>query len=129
MLRELPRPLRAVYEAGLTGCGLVRRARVEGIEMAVCSPGYIERRPGDRIKTDKRDAIRLARLLLVHSGRLMLGLRGAPNRAPALPRPHSGRLQTKRRKGPTCATRPGSYPPTSNPPRRYRLWPNCTSGT
>ena len=30
--------------------------------MAVCSPGNIERRPGDRIKTDKRDAIRLARL-------------------------------------------------------------------
>jgi len=30
--------------------------------MMVCSPGNIERRPGDRIKTDKRDAIRLARL-------------------------------------------------------------------
>src|SRR3954464_10747895 len=38
------------------------RARAEGIEMAVCSPGNIERRPGDRIKTDERDAIRLARL-------------------------------------------------------------------
>lgn len=61
-LRELPRPVRAVYEAGPTGYGLVRRARAEGIEMAVCSPGNIERRPGDRIKTDKRDAIRLARL-------------------------------------------------------------------
>src|ERR671918_1476370 len=61
VLRELPRPLRAVYEAGPTGYGLVRRARAEGIEMAVCSPGNIERGPGDRIKTDKRDAIRLAR--------------------------------------------------------------------
>jgi transposase len=61
-LRELPGPVRAVYEAGPTGYGLVRRARAEGIEMAVCSPGNIERRPGDRIKTDKRDAIRLARL-------------------------------------------------------------------
>jgi transposase len=29
----------------------------------VCAPGRTERRPGDRIKTDKRDAIRLARLL------------------------------------------------------------------
>jgi transposase len=37
VLRELPRPLRAVYEAGPTGYGLVRRARAEGIEMAVCS--------------------------------------------------------------------------------------------
>ena len=45
VLRELPRPVRAVYEAGPTGYGLVRRARAEGIEMAVCSPGNIERRP------------------------------------------------------------------------------------
>ena len=44
VLRELPRPVRAVYEAGPTGYGLVRRARAEGIEMAVCSPGNIERR-------------------------------------------------------------------------------------
>ena len=56
VLRELPRPLRAVYEAGPTGYGLVRRARAEGIEMAVCSPGNIERRPGDR--TQDRQARR-----------------------------------------------------------------------
>jgi hypothetical protein len=61
VVRDLPGPVRAVYEAGPTGYGLVRRARAEGIEMAVCSPGNIERRPGDRIKTDKRDAIRLGR--------------------------------------------------------------------
>ena len=62
VLRELPQPMRAVYEAGPTGYGLVRRARAEGLEVVVCSPGNIERRAGDRIKTDKRDAIRLARL-------------------------------------------------------------------
>src|SRR5688572_27809286 len=62
VLRELRAPVRAVYEAGPTGYGLVRRARAEGIEMAGCSPGNIERRGGDRIKPDKRDAIRLARL-------------------------------------------------------------------
>jgi hypothetical protein len=39
VLRELPWPLRAVYEAGPTGYRLVRRAHAEGIEMAVCSPG------------------------------------------------------------------------------------------
>ena len=71
VLRELPRPMRAVYEAGPTGYGLVRRARAEGIEMAVCSPGNIERRPGDRIKTDKRDAIRLARLFAAGELRLV----------------------------------------------------------
>jgi transposase len=53
VVRELPRPARAVYEAGPTGYGLVRRARAEGIEMVVCSPGNIERRPGDRVKTDQ----------------------------------------------------------------------------
>jgi hypothetical protein len=33
-----------------------------GLEVAVCAPGHIARRPGDRVKTDKRDALRLARL-------------------------------------------------------------------
>src|SRR5215208_218405 len=46
------------------------RARRES-EMAVCSPGNIERRPGDRIKTDKRDAIRLARLFAAGDLRLV----------------------------------------------------------
>ena len=63
MLREIPRPARMVYEAGPTGYGLARRARAEGIELAVCAPGKTERPAADRVKTDKRDAIRLARLL------------------------------------------------------------------
>ena len=60
--RALPGPVRAVYEAGPTGFGLARAARAAGIEMMVCSPGAIPRQPGDRIKTDKRDALKLARL-------------------------------------------------------------------
>jgi len=65
-LRSLPGPVRAVYEAGPTGFGLARSARSArdaGIEMMVCSPGAIPRQPGDRIKTDTRDALKLARLL------------------------------------------------------------------
>ncbi len=69
-LREIPRPARMVYEAGPTGYGLARRARAEGIEVAVCAPGKTERPPADRVKTDKRDAIRLARLLA--AGELVL---------------------------------------------------------
>lgn len=61
-LRSLPGPVRAVYEAGPTGFGLARAARAAGIEMMVCSPGAIPRQPGDRIKTDTRDALKLARL-------------------------------------------------------------------
>jgi transposase len=52
-----------VYEAGPTGYGLARRARAVGIELGVCAPSKTERPPADRVKTDKRDAIRLARLL------------------------------------------------------------------
>lgn len=61
-LQTLPGPVRAVYEAGPTGFGLARAARATGIEMMVCSPGAIPRQPGDRVKTDKRDALKLARL-------------------------------------------------------------------
>jgi len=62
-LRAVERPARMVYEAGPTGYGLARRALAEGIEIGVCAPSKTERPPADRVKTDKRDAIRLARLL------------------------------------------------------------------
>jgi transposase len=61
--QSLPRPVRAVYEAGPTGFGLARAARAAGIEMMVCAPGAIPRQRGDRVKTDTRDAQKLARLL------------------------------------------------------------------
>jgi transposase len=61
-LRSLPGPVRAVYEAGPTGFGLARDARAAGIEVMVCAPGAIPRQPGDRVKTDARDALKLARL-------------------------------------------------------------------
>ena len=61
-LESLPGPVRAVYEAGPTGFGLARAARAAGVEVMVCSPGAIPRQPGDRIKTDMRDALKLARL-------------------------------------------------------------------
>jgi transposase len=63
-LETLPKPLRAVYEAGPTGYGLARRAAERGLAVSVCAPGHILRRAQDRIKTDKRDAAKLARLLL-----------------------------------------------------------------
>jgi transposase len=61
-LQSLPGPVRAVYEAGPTGFGLAGAARAAGIEMMVCSPGAIPRQPGDQVKTDARDALKLARL-------------------------------------------------------------------
>jgi transposase len=61
-LCSLPGPVRAVYEAGPTGFELARAARAAGVEVMVCAPGAIPRQPGDRIKTDTRDALKLARL-------------------------------------------------------------------
>ena len=53
----------AVYEAGPTGFGLARAARVLGLDVRVVAPGSIPKGSGDRVKTDRRDAIRLVRLL------------------------------------------------------------------
>jgi len=62
-LEDLGPSVRAVYEAGPTGFGLARVARERGLDVRVAAPGSIPRSPGDRVKTDRRDAIRLARLL------------------------------------------------------------------
>jgi transposase len=59
----LPAPVSAVYEAGPTGFGLARVAAERGIDVRVVAPGSIPKGSGDRVKTDKRDAVRLVRLL------------------------------------------------------------------
>jgi transposase len=62
-LEGLKPPVLAVYEAGPTGFGLAREARGRGLEVRVVAPGSIPRAPGDRVKTDPRDSLRLLRLL------------------------------------------------------------------
>src|SRR3954452_22863996 len=59
----LPRPVLAAYEAGPTGYGLARELRCRGVECVVAAPSKILRAPGDRVKTDRRDAELLVRLL------------------------------------------------------------------
>jgi transposase len=61
---RLPAPVRATYEAGPTGYGLARELVGRGLECVVAAPGKIPRASADRVKTDRRDAERLARLLL-----------------------------------------------------------------
>jgi transposase len=63
LIAELGAGARAVYEAGPTGFGLARAAAERGLDVRVCAPGLIPRKPADRVKTDARDAERLARLL------------------------------------------------------------------
>lgn len=54
--------LRVCYEAGPTGFVLGRRLIQLGLECVLCSPSKTERKPGEKIKTDKRDAQKLAKL-------------------------------------------------------------------
>jgi len=54
--------VRCCYEAGPTGFGLYRHLVERGIDCQVVAPGLVPKRPGERIKTDSRDARKLARL-------------------------------------------------------------------
>ena len=51
-----------VYEAGPCGYWLYRYLTRKGLTCVVVAPSLIPRKPGDRVKTDKRDAVTLARL-------------------------------------------------------------------
>src|SRR4051795_10336156 len=50
------------YEAGPTGYGLQRQISALGHECVVIAPSLIPKRPGERVKTNRRDALTLARL-------------------------------------------------------------------
>ena len=54
--------VRYVYEAGPTGFWLCRHLRGQGIACEVIAPSLIPQRASDRVKTDRRDALNLARL-------------------------------------------------------------------
>jgi transposase len=61
-LRRLGR-VRCCYEAGPTGFGLQRDLVAAGIECMVVAPSLVPTKTGDRVKTDRRDAEKLARYL------------------------------------------------------------------
>ena len=55
-------PLHIVYEAGPCGFVIWRHLSAQGLACEVVAPSSIPKRSGDRVKTDRRDAILLARL-------------------------------------------------------------------
>jgi transposase len=55
-------PVHACYEAGVSGYDLYRQITGLGVPCQVIAPGLTPRRPGQRIKTDTRDARTLVRL-------------------------------------------------------------------
>src|SRR5215217_4224777 len=54
--------LRVCYEAGPCGYGLHRQVTALGHDCAVVAPSLVPRRPGDRVRTNRRDALTPARL-------------------------------------------------------------------
>jgi transposase len=60
---DLPGPVAVAYEAGPTGFGLARSLTAAGIRCEVVAPSKLQRPSGDRVKTDAKDAVHLARLL------------------------------------------------------------------
>lgn len=58
-----PATLRCCYEAGPTGLGLQRALEKAGVPCIVVAPSLVPQKAGDRIKTDTRDAVKLARFL------------------------------------------------------------------
>ena len=54
--------LHVCFEAGPTGCGLYRQVKALGHDCMVVAPALIPKRSGERIKTNRRDAVTLARL-------------------------------------------------------------------
>ena len=62
-VKGLPGPAAATYEAGPTGFGLYRALTAAGVRCEVAAPSKLQRPSGDRVKTDQRDALHLARLL------------------------------------------------------------------
>src|SRR5712692_130181 len=63
-LEALPQPVYACYEAGPTGYALYRATDAAGLRVDVVAPSKTPRAAADRVKTDRKDAELLVRLLL-----------------------------------------------------------------
>ena len=64
-LSRLPGPVAVAYEAGPTGFGLYRHLSAAGIRCEVVAPSKLQKPAGDRVKTDAKDAVHLARMLRI----------------------------------------------------------------
>ncbi|HKH00083.1 MAG TPA: IS110 family transposase, partial [Bradyrhizobium sp.] len=60
--REAPGPVRAFYEAGPCGYALQRQITTARVSCDVIAPALVPRKPGERVKTNRRDARKLAEL-------------------------------------------------------------------
>lgn len=125
-LAGLEGPVRAVYEAGPTGFGLARAAQRAGIEVMVCAPGKTPRAAADRVKTDRKDAELLARLLLAGQLRAILippdWLEGARHLSRSREGVRADLARARHRVSKLLLVEGRVYPETTTWNRRHRDW-------
>lgn len=110
----LPGPVAVAYEAGPTGFGLARAATAAGVRCVVAAPSKITRPAGDRVNTDARDALLLARLLRLDeltAVRVPTAAEEAPTSSSASwPRSISRPANPLPPNTPSCGTQPAYQP-------------------
>ena len=87
--REAPGPVSVFYEAGPCGYALQRQVTTSRVSCDVVAPALIPRKPGERVKTNRRDARKLVEL----------GARGVAHRSPAADARRRGRPRLGARAG------------------------------
>jgi transposase len=118
--------VRACYEAGPTGFEFYRAASATGVDLEVIAPGKTPRGPSDRVKTDRKDAELLARLLLAGSLTTVVVPPVEVEAARELMRSHDAcrrDLMTARHRVSKMLLRHGRvYPESSTWTTRHRQW-------
>jgi transposase len=125
-LSALPQPLRACYEAGPTGFAFYRAAEVAGVPVQVVAPSKTPRAPGDRVKTDRKDAELLARLLLAGQLKFVavpsVELEAARHLCRAREQVRSDLMRCRHRVSKLLLLHGRVYPETSTWTQRHRQW-------
>jgi transposase len=125
-LQGLPQPLRACCEAGPTGFALYRAAEAAGVPVQVVAPSKTPGAPGDRVKTDRKDAELLARLLL--AGQLSFvtvpspSFEAARHLCRAREQVRSDLMRCRHRVSKLLLLHGRVYPQTSTWTQRHRQW-------
>src|ERR1700730_16711003 len=89
------------YEAGPTGYELYRQIKSLGQECIVVAPSLIPKKPGDRVKTNRRDAVSLAKLL--RAGERVRHQRGSERMLRARPQPRGEQGEHQHAETRACA--------------------------
>lgn len=125
-LRALPQPVYACYEAGPTGFAFYRAASAAGLRVDVIAPSKTPRAPGDRIKSDRKDAELLARLLLAGQLKVVAvpspGVEAARHLCRAREQVRTDLMRCRHRVSKLLLLHGRVYPEPSTWTQRHRVW-------